>query len=62
MNSYALDFLVRMAVEGDLRGLLDRGEGTQCQRRTAMMVLYASKLSRERDVRELDRMYLEASE
>lgn len=62
MNPYALDFFVRMAVEGDLRGLLDRGEGTQCQRRTAMMALYASKLSRERDVRELDRMYLEASE
>lgn len=59
---YALDFLVRMAMEGDLRWLLDRGEGTQCQRHEAQMVLYASKLRRREDIREMERMYLEASE
>ena len=62
MNPYALDFIVRMAVEGDILMLVRRGEGTQCQRRTAMMVLYASKLRRREDVREMERMYLEASE
>ena len=35
MNPYALDFIVRMALEGDLRWLLGRGEGTQCQRHEA---------------------------
>ena len=62
MNPYALDFIVRMAMEGDLRWLLDRGEGTQCQRHKAQMVLYASKLRRGQDIREMERMCLEASE
>ena len=62
MNPYALDFFVRMAMEGDLRWLLDRGEGTQCQRHEAQMVLYASKLRRREDVRELERECMEASE
>ena len=62
MNPYALDFIVRMAMEGDLRRLLDRGEGTQCQRHEAQMVLYASKLRRWKDIKEMERLYLEASE
>lgn len=59
MKLYALDFIVRMAVEGDIRWLLDRGEGTQCQRHEAQMVLYASKLRRGQDIREMERLYLE---
>lgn len=61
-NPYALDFLVRMSIEGDLRWLLDSGEGTQCQRRTAMMALYASELRSRQDIKELEREYMEASE
>ena len=60
MNPYALDFFVRIEYEGHIRWLLDRGEGTQCQRRTAMMRAYASKLRRREDVRELERMCREA--
>lgn len=57
---YALDFIVRMAMEGDLRWLLDRGEGTQCQRHKAQMVLYASKLRRWEDIKEMERICMEA--
>ena len=62
MNPCMLDFIVRMAVEGDIRWLLDRGEGTQCQRHKAQMALYASKLRRWEDIKEMERLYLEASE
>lgn len=49
-------------MEGDLLMLVRRGEGTQCQRRTAMMALLASRLATMRDVREMDRAYMEAEE
>lgn len=55
MNTYAFDFLIRWYFEGDLRDAVRRGEGTQCQRRTAMMRVYASELRRMQDVRELER-------
>lgn len=55
MNPCALDFFIRWYFEGDLLDAVRRGKGTQCQRRTAMMGVYASKLRRMQDVRELER-------
>ena len=55
MNPYALDFFVRVAYEGDILQLVRRGKGTQCQQRTAMMRVYASKLRRRQDIKELER-------
>ena len=62
MNPHAFDFFIRRVFEGDLRHAVRRDEGTQCQRRTAMMRVYASKLRRGQDIREMERLYLEASE
>lgn len=62
MNPYAFDFFIRRCFEGDIRYAVRRGEGTQCQRRIAMMRVYASKLRRRQDVRELERECMEASE
>ena len=60
MNPCAFDFFIRVCFEGDILQLVRRGEGTQCQRRTAMMRVYASKLRRRQDVRELERECMEA--
>ena len=62
MNPHAFDFFIRRCFEGDIRYAVRRDEGTQCQRRTAMMRVYASKLRRRQDIRELEREYREASE
>lgn len=62
MNPCALDFFVRWVMELEVENALRRGEGTQCQRHEAQMVLYASKLRRRQDIKEMERMYLEASE
>ena len=62
MNPYAFDFFIRRCFEGDIRHAVRRDEGTQCQRRTAMMRVYASKLRRRQDIKELERECMEASE
>jgi hypothetical protein len=62
MNLYALDFIVRMVMELEVENALRRGEGTQCQRHEAQMVLYASKLRRGQDIKEMERLCMEASE
>ena len=62
MNPHAFDFFVRMVLESKVENILRRGEGTQCQRWEARMVLYASKLRRRQDIKELERECMEADE